>query len=369
MSSYSEKEFTMSNANDGGRFINFSDRQELRKISRDAKETVWRARRALMLLALDAGHEVNAVASIHQMDEKSVYNLRTRYEKEGLAALDDRPKPPRGRRLNEEQLAQLRAHLIANPPAKTADAVKYVKEAFGVDYANRGMSDVLNALGFRFRKPKPLPRVADEEAQRECIAQLARIKAGLGEREALFYMDAVHPEHQAQPACAWFHESVQPATLATTGRQRMNVIGAIDVADGTLIATDQKATVKGESIAAFFRTMHERLRERYTRVYVVLDNAGYHRGKTVKKAVRELKGWLQLEYLPAYAPHLNPIERLWGVMRKWVTHNRCYETFSEFCAAISHFLHVDVAERWDDMKSCVTDNFRVISHDGYEIYA
>jgi hypothetical protein len=28
-----------------------------------------------------------------------------------------------------------------------------------------------------------------------------------------------------------------------------------------------------------------------------------------------------------YAPHLNPTERLWGVMHKWVTHNRHYATF------------------------------------------
>lgn len=236
------------------------------------------------------------------MDAKSVYNLRVRYENEGLAALYDRPRPPRSRRLDEAQLKQLKEHLIARTAAKTADAVKYVKEEFGVTYATCGMSNLLNDLGFPFRKPKPLPRLAAEAKQREFIERHGQLKANRGDREVLFYMDAVHPEHQAQPAREWFHESVQPATLATTGRQRMNVIGAIGLADGTLVAMDQKETVNGESIAAFFRTMHEQLHERYDRVHVVLDNAGYHHAKTVKEAVRDLKGWLQLECLPAYAP-------------------------------------------------------------------
>jgi transposase len=32
--------------------------------------------------------------------------------------------------------------------------------------------------------------------------------------------------------------------------------------------------------------------------------------------------------VPAYCPHLNPIERLWGLMHKNVTHNRCYATYT-----------------------------------------
>lgn len=55
----------MSNARDSDYFINFSDRQELREISRNSKETVWRSRRAMMLLAVDDGYEVNVIAGTH----------------------------------------------------------------------------------------------------------------------------------------------------------------------------------------------------------------------------------------------------------------------------------------------------------------
>lgn len=140
----------MSDANESDQILDFADRQALREISRSPTEPWKRIRRAAMLLALDAGYEVNVVAGIYQMDEKSVYNLRVRYENEGLAALDDRPRAPRSRRLNETQLAQLKEHLIANPPTKTAHVVEYVKQTFGVAYSPRGMAKLLGALGFRF---------------------------------------------------------------------------------------------------------------------------------------------------------------------------------------------------------------------------
>jgi len=43
--------------------------------------------------------------------------------------------------------------------------------------------------------------------------------------------------------------------------------------------------------------------------------------------------------VPVYCPHLNPIERMWGVMHAYVTHNKCYATRKEFCEAILEFLN------------------------------
>jgi transposase len=35
-------------------------------------------------------------------------------------------------------------------------------------------------------------------------------------------------------------------------------------------------------------------------------------------------GAIELHFIPPYCPHLNPIERLWAVMHKNVTRNKCY---------------------------------------------
>src|SRR5271166_2400907 len=70
---------------------------------------------------------------------------------------------------------------------------------------------------------------------------------------------------------------------------------------------------------------------------------------------------IKLHFIPAYCPHLDPIERLWGLMHKHVTHNRCHATFGDFKAAILTFLREEVPRKWHAYCDQVTDNFRIIS--------
>jgi len=73
-------------------------------------------------------------------------------------------------------------------------------------------------------------------------------------------------------------------------------------------------------------------------VHVIWDNAAYHRCAAVKKWLSRPKCRIHLIQLPAYCPHLNPIERLWAVLHAHVTHNRFYPTQKQFANAILHFL-------------------------------
>jgi transposase len=93
-------------------------------------------------------------------------------------------------------------------------------------------------------------------------------------------------------------------------------------------------------------------------IHVFWDNARYHHAKLVRE-------WLarpgcQVHYVPAYCPHLNPIERLRGVMHRHVTHNKCYATFARFRTAMLAFLTQEVPKNWPNFRVSVTNNFRVI---------
>lgn len=63
----------------------------------------------------------------------------------------------------------------------------------------------------------------------------------------------------------------------------------------------------------------------------------------------------------------NPIERLWGVMHKWVTHNRHYATFNQFTEAILGFFRKTLPNKWREFTDTVSDNFRIISLDEYKV--
>ena len=49
-------------------------------------------------------------------------------------------------------------------------------------------------------------------------------------------------------------------------------------------------------------------------IHVFLDNARYHHAKLVRAWLARPDCRVKLHFVPAYCPHLNPIERLWGLM-------------------------------------------------------
>jgi hypothetical protein len=85
-----------------GRYIrqlNDQERAELRQLYRQTKDADVRSRCQMILLSGD-GHRVAEIAKLTLFDENSVLFWFDRYEAEGLAGLEDRPKsgrPPKSR--------------------------------------------------------------------------------------------------------------------------------------------------------------------------------------------------------------------------------------------------------------------------------
>ena len=96
-------------------------------------------------------------------------------------------------------------------------------------------------------------------------------------------------------------------------------------------------------------------------IHVFLDNARYHHAVLVQEWLARAGCRITLHFIPSYCPHLNPIERLWGLMHRHVTHNQCYATYNDFCRSVLHFLRQEVPKNWATFCDSVTDNFRVIN--------
>jgi transposase len=62
---------------------------------------------------------------------------------------------------------------------------------------------------------------------------------------------------------------------------------------------------------------------------VIWDGSKPHRSRLVKDFVTSQNGAIWLEYLPAYAPELNPVEYIWGYWKHHELPNFCPETFNE----------------------------------------
>ena len=71
------------------------------------------------------------------------------------------------------------------------------------------------------------------------------------------------------------------------------------------------------------------LRQVRGELLVVWDGLPSHRSRAVQDFVAGQKGRLVLEFLPAYAPELNPVEYLWGYWKQHELPNLCTEDFAE----------------------------------------
>ena len=65
------------------------------------------------------------------------------------------------------------------------------------------------------------------------------------------------------------------------------------------------------------------------KLLLVWDRSQTHRGRVVREFVARQRGRIELEYLLAYAPELNPVEYIWGYWKHHELPNFCPRDFSQ----------------------------------------
>jgi hypothetical protein len=281
----------------------------------------------------------------------------------------------------DQQQDELKSWITETLPRTTCAVGAWIEKEYGIVYESRsGLVALLHRLGKEHRKPKAVSSKLDPDKQAAFIQQYETLLNSIGDDEAVLFGDAVHPTHAVRPVGCWGPKDVQLAVPQSSGRQRLNIHGAIDLETGKTRMIEA-ATVDAISMIMLLRAIEamypgKRLIHLFVdRVWACqlaltkrrLVNARYHHAKLVQAWLTRPGCRIELHFIPTYCPHPwsasrpKPIERLWGLMHKHVTHNRCHETFADFRAAILTFLHEEVPRKWTIFCDDVTDNFRIIS--------
>ncbi len=228
-------------------------------------------------------------------------------------------------------------------------------------------ADVFDYTHNKPPKPNVIPRKLDEEKQKAFIESYEKLLNSLGDDEAVLFADAVHPTHAARPVGCWAPSQEKLAIEQTSGRQRINIHGAIDLATGQTRMIEA-LTIDAASTIRLLQSI-ETLYPMLALIHVFLDNARYHHAKLVQEWLALPGRRIKLHFIPSYCPHLNPIERLWGLMHRNVTHNKCYATCAQFADATLSFLREKVPGNWANLCDSVTDNFRIINPKDFRVVA
>lgn len=309
--------------------------------------------KAVVLLA--TGWSAAQVGEVLQIEPNTVRNHFQRYRQGGLAILREVAFHGSECILDAEQLAGLNLHLQHHLYLSAKSVAQWVKETFDIAYTESGMTALLHRLDFVYKKPKLLPGKANPDAQREFLTEYQNLKQNKDEADPIYFMDAVHPQHNPVISYGWIKRGKNQEIRSNTGRRRVNINGAIDLQRLEPVVRFDP-TINAVSTIALLQQI-EQLHPQASTIHVICDNARYYRSKLVR-AYRETSR-VKLVFLPPYAPNLNLIERLWKFFKKTVLYNRYFESFPEFQSACEEFFRHSRRYR-DELQSLLTENFSIV---------
>lgn len=291
------------------------------------------------VILLGTGWRLRQVKEALLIDDETLRSYIEKYRSGGIKELIATNYQGRNNLLSDAQHEILKEELESKIYLTTHAVIEYVKNAFDVEYTPSGMRDLLHRLGYEFKKPKLVPGNPDAEAQEEFAKYYEDFMESKGSDVEVLFMDAVHPEHNTMAAYGWIKKGEKRRLKTNSGRQRLNLHGAINIETAEMTVIESDSINKDSTVQLL-----EMLDRKYwyaTEVIVILDNARYHYSKEVQEVIEKSQR-LKLVYLPTYSPELNLIERVWKFFKKKVLYNKYYENIKEFrSAAISFFENID----------------------------
>jgi len=340
-----------------GKFLTKKERQQLIQAHRQERNLRYGDRIKVILL-LDANWPVSKIAEALLLDPSTINNYRNRYETGGVNSLLNDNYQGRACELSDEQKQELISELISKIYLSSAKVITFVKSRFKVEYSLSGITYLLHSLGFSYKKPKLVPGKADPDAQEDFLSRYSLLKESINTDSKVYFIDGVHPQHNSLPSYGWMPKGEETKLKSNTGRKRVNLSGALDSETHEIIVQEDQR-LNAETTISFFKKI-ERMNSAAPTIYIILDNAGYYKGKKIRAYLKTSK--IKLVHLPPYAPNLNLIERVWKFFKKIVLYNRYYQTYSEFREACLSFFHKRNLRKYRrELDSILTENFEIVS--------
>ena len=286
---------------DSRSFLDPAIRADLIALVRDGKAETCLTRRANALLLLDDGMSCEAIAKVLHLDDDTIrywYKLvwRKRPELAGRFRLQ-------GPRLRTDGGAAGRVEKLGveNAAADHHHSGEVDRKVLWRELHRSALIKLLQRIEVECCKPKLIPRKLDPAQQQAFIANYENLLNNLGDDEAVLFADAVHPTHEARPAGCWAPKDAKVALEQTSGRQRLNIHGAIDLETGATRMIEATTIDALSTIALLMAITLMYPTKRLIPVFV--DNARYHHALLVQE-------WLARPgcrigfIIPSYCPHL-----------------------------------------------------------------
>lgn len=308
--------------------------------------------RIKVILLLDKGWTYQKISEALFIDESTIANYRRRYKDGGLEQLINDFHNGKKSFLSDEDSLELQSYLIENLYETTIEICSYVFKKYKVEYSISGMTKLLHRLNFTFKKTKGIPGKAKKSLQEVFVKKIENIT---NENLPIYFADATHPTHVTELSSGWILKGTEKDILTSSGRKRLNIFGALSIEKMDVMAKFYE-TINQDSICDFLFTLREKSNSD-EKIYLILDRGPANRAASVIGIAYLLN--IEIIYLPAYSPNLNPIERLWKFFKKKALKNKYFEKYLDFKKSCHDFFN-NIEKYKKDLISLLNYNFNIL---------
>lgn len=207
----------------------------------------------------------------------------------------------------------------------------------------------------RCRKVGMIPAKADPDKQEAYLKEKIqpRLEEASAGKRAVFFVDAAH--FVLAPFLGFLWSVTRIFIKAPSGRQRFNVLGALNAITHELISITNDTYITSTEVC---QLLHKLVELNLTvPITLFLDNARYQKCTLVTETARELN--IELCFLPTYSPNLNLIERMWRFVKKECLYSVYYPSFAPFKAAIENCLNETHTKHKHALDTLLTLRFQL----------
>lgn len=154
----------------------------------------------------------------------------------------------------------------------------------------------------------------------------------------IWSLDECHFQQHGTRCAMWIPPEVKdPIVLHAPTKKSISLFGAVNLSTGRMVYCVSPVF----NAVAFFDyiKMLSKRAGKNKNIFVILDNARYHHAVMLKPWLKKMKNRINLFFLPAYSPDLNPIERVWKLARRRCTHNQFFPTLAELANNVKELLN------------------------------
>jgi len=297
-----------------------------------------------------------SISKILCISDRSVYKYIELYREKGvLGLLQENPNRP----ISELELYsdEIIETLKKEPCSTINECSEKIENLTGIKRSPTQVAKFLKKKNFKRLKTAQIPSKADPEKQKDFLEKELepRLEEAKSGKSKVLFVDAAHFVMGAYLAYLWCLTRV--FIKSSSGRQRYNVLGAIDPFSHELTTVTNHTYINSDSICELLLKIHNKYVILGVPITIVLDNARYQRCNKVTERAKELG--IELLFLPTYSPNLNLIERLWKFVKKKCLYAKHYETFADFKTSINECLSKIETEYKTEISRLITTNFQL----------